>query len=247
MSFSMQKFIAVFQMKFSAIIKNRNIIVAPLMAIGFVLLMGLLMPDEAMDHEMGLNKAGFLLSFGLSFNIIMGGIMMASYPLAEEKEKKTLRVLMTSSVSSLEFFLASILPSLLIMTIVNVALIPAANVSFSAIPVVTYLLVTTICGAISLMIGLVIGISAKDQMQAGIAGMPIMLILTLLPMFSIFNETLGTIGSFTYPGVLNNFVQATLFGTGFQWGFKELFVLLAWVIISAGVFMYAYRKNGLDE
>lgn len=246
MSFSMQKFTAIFQMKLSAILKNRTIIVAPLMSLGFVILMGAIMPHTP-SEEMGMTGGGFLLGFGLSFNIIMGGIMMSSYPLAEEKEKKTLRVLMTSSVTNLEFFLASLLPSLLIMTLVNMLLIPAAKVSFSDIPLVTYLLMTTICGTISLIIGFIIGLSAKDQMQAGIAGMPIMLILTMLPNFVVFNQTISSIASFTYPGVLNKFVQSALMGIPYEWNLKDTLVLLTWLVVSTVIFMYTYKKNGLDD
>lgn len=246
MSFSMQKFTAIFQMKLSTILKNRNIMIVPLMALGFVILMGALMPHQD-THEIGMTKEGFILGFGLSFNIIMGGIMMSSYPLAEEKEKKTLRVLMTSSVTNLEFFFASLLPPLLVMTVVNILLIPAANLSFSDIPLITYFLMTTICGAISLIIGLIIGLTAKDQMQAGLIGMPVMLVLTLLPNFAALNQEIGKISIFTYPGVLNKFVQSALMGVDYSWNFKDSLVLLVWLIISSLIFMSAYKKNGLDD
>ena len=50
----------------------------------------------------------------------MTGIYCVAASLAEEKEKHTLRTLMTSSVNGLEFFIGSLLPALLLLMIVNV-------------------------------------------------------------------------------------------------------------------------------
>ena len=62
-------------------------------------------------------------------NTSMTGIYCVAASLAEEKEKHTLRTLMTSSVNGLEFFIGSLLPALLLLMIVNVLCVFLAGVS----------------------------------------------------------------------------------------------------------------------
>lgn len=247
MKLSLRKIDAIFLMKLQAIMKNMSIMVAPIMAIAFVLIMKFLMPDVNTNARgIVFSKDVFLLSFGLLFNNIMGGMMMSSHPLAEEKEKNTLRVLMTSSVNSVEFFIGSMLPSLLIMFVVNLLLIPISGASLTQIQLPAYLFITTISSLISILIGYIIGINSKNQAQSSLLGMPIMLALTMVPMFRAFNPTLGEINGYIYSGVLAQFTGAVFSAESYQWNSKDIFVLFAWVVICFGLFVYAYKKNGLD-
>lgn len=247
MKLSIRKIDAIFVMKLQSIVRNMSIMVAPFMAIGFVVVMKSIMPEvDATEGGMHFSKDSFLLSFGLMFNIIMGGIMMSSHPLAEEKEKNTLRVLMTSSVNGAEFFIGSMLPSLMIMIIVNLLLIPVSGASFGSIHLGTYLTITTVGSLISILIGYIIGIYAKGQMQSSLIGMPILLSLTLAPMFRIFNPTLSKVVSYAYSGVISQFADQAFSGSGYQWNSKDIMVLIAWLAVSFGLFIYAYKKNGLD-
>jgi len=79
MSLSMRKINAIFKLKMKSVFTNMSIMIAPLMAVGYVLVMKLVMPNNTW-------RGAYLLGFGILFNVIMGGIMMGSYPLAEEKE-----------------------------------------------------------------------------------------------------------------------------------------------------------------
>lgn len=239
MNLSIRKISAIFELKIQSMFTNMSIMMAPILSIGFVLLMKIAMPGAVAT-------GAYLLGMGLSFNNIMGGIMMGSYPLSEEKEKNTLRVLMTSSVSSMEFIIGSILPSLLITVIINIVLIPIAGVPVGKIDWPIYLLYTTVTALISIIIGYVIGIYSNSQMQAGNLSMPIMLLFTLTPMFQSFNKTIGNIMSFTYPGMLNNFVLHSM-TSNYNINFKDISVLVIWLIVCLGIFIYAYSKNGLDS
>ncbi|WP_025025297.1 ABC transporter permease [Companilactobacillus nodensis] len=239
MNLSIRKISAIFELKIQSMFTNMSIMVAPILSIGFVLLMKIAMPSAVAT-------GAYLLGMGLSFNNIMGGIMMGSYPLSEEKEKNTLRVLMTSSVSSVEFIIGSILPSLLITVIINIVLIPIAGVPVGKIDWPIYLLYTTVTALISIIIGYVIGIYSNSQMQAGNLSMPIMLLFTLTPMFQSFNKTIENIMSFTYPGMLNDFVLHSM-TNNYNINFKDVSVLVIWLIVCLGIFIYAYSKNGLDS
>lgn len=239
MSLSLRKINAILQLKLQSIITNVSIMVAPLLAIGFVLIMKISMPKAVMT-------GAFLLGFGVLFNAIMGGIMMGSYPLAEEKEKNTLRVLMTSSVNGAEFVIGSIIPSILIIVIVNVILVPVAGIPMNKIDWPIYMIYTTLCGLISILIGYIIGIYSKNQMQAGNISMPILLTFTMTPMFQMINKTIAQITSFTYSGTFINFINDML-TKNYSPNIKDIAVLAAWTILSILIFIYAYTKHGLDS
>jgi len=239
MSLSMRKINAIFKLKMKSVFTNMSIMIAPLMAVGYVLVMKLVMPNNTW-------RGAYLLGFGILFNVIMGGIMMGSYPLAEEKEKNTLRVLMTSSVNGAEFLIGSILPSIILITIVDIILIPISGVPFSKISWASYLIYTTASGLVSLLIGYVIGIYSKSQMQASNISMPFILIFSFTPVFRAANKTLEHIMSYTYSGVITEFVTKMLMGT-YKFDVKNAVVMLAWLLVCLVIFIYAYSKHGLDS
>ena len=212
-----------------------------------VYLLRLIIHDQSTAADAASAMGGaYLLSFGLLFNTVMGGIMMCSGPLAEEKEKHTLRVLMTASVRGLDFFIGSALPVLVIIEVVNVLMIPIAGVTWSVIPWGSFLLISTICALVSMLLGYMTGILSKNQTQAGIVSMPLLLIFTMLPFFRVLNHTLEMLANLTYSGILTRLVDQTL-GQGYHWDFQDIAVLLIWLVIGMGLFLYAYRRNGLDS
>lgn len=172
---------------------------------------------------------------------------MASYPLAEEKEHHTLRVLMTSSITGPEFFIGSLLPPLVIMTITNLILLPLSGASWSRIHLGNFLLITIITSLTSLVLGYIIGLVTKNQSQAGVISILPMLILSLLPNLEQFNSSLKTISSYLYTSTLNHLITASYTAAGFSWTFREVLVQLGWLVISCGIFFYAYRRQGLDN
>lgn len=172
---------------------------------------------------------------------------MSSSPIAEEKEKHTLRVLMTSSVKGGEYFIGSMIPILVILVVTNILLIPASGVSFSDIPIPTYLVITTAASLISIIIGYIIGVYAKNQAQASIVSTPILILLTSTPVLKMFNEDLGNILNFTYGGVLANLADTLTPYAEYQWNVMDTSVLLIWLAASLGLFIYMYKKNGLDS
>ncbi|TBX45852.1 ABC transporter permease [Lactiplantibacillus paraplantarum] len=244
MSRTLTKINALFNLKLRLIISNMSLMIAPLLAIVYVAFMKSIMQSTAPSHAA---LVSLLLGMGLSFNIVMGGIMMTSYPLAEEKEHHTLRVLMTSSITGPEFFIGSLLPPLTIMTVTNLFLIPLSGASWSQIHVGNYLLITVLTSLTSLVLGYIIGIIANSQSQAGIFSTPLMLILALLPNLEQFNTTLKTISSYLYPSIINHYIKASYTTSGFSWTLREVLVQLSWLGITCGIFFYAYRRHGLDN
>lgn len=82
MSLSVTKIKALFGLKLRLIISNMSLMTAPIMAILYVVFMKSIMQSKAPSH---VALISLLLGMGLCFNIVMGGIMMTSYPLSRRK------------------------------------------------------------------------------------------------------------------------------------------------------------------
>ncbi len=122
----LNKVIAIAQVKLKAFM-GKNCIIMPLFSIGFTLLMKYLYSSMSTGASSPEYLNAYVLSMGLVMNLGMCGIYCPSLLLAEEKEKNTLRVLMTSSVNGLEFFIGSILPVFVITVLINFLLIPISG------------------------------------------------------------------------------------------------------------------------
>jgi ABC-2 type transport system permease protein len=245
---SIRKIKAIIGMKFQTLLSNTSVMLGPILALGFVFAIKNIMPDLDVNKEgISFSTNAFVLSFGIIFNIAIAGISMSSSPLAEEKEKNTLRVLMTSSVNGLEYLIGTLLPPLFILILVNILMIPVSGSSFEEVQFGSYLLMTTVASLISLLIGYIIGILTKNQTQTSLYTMPITLLLTSVPAVKLFKEDLSEILDYTYTGVLTNFANSIFSETGYQWNLTDISVLYGWFIICLVIFVYAYKKNGLDS
>lgn len=198
MNFSMRKVSAVMWAK-SRALTDKNMILGPVMILGLTVGMRFLYQSMRNGEPLTPTLLSMVLNLGLNMNITMTGMFGTSAALAEEKEKFTLRALMTSSVSSLEFFVGSILPPFLEIMAVNVALIPVSGVSMAMINVPLYLLVTAIASVTSCIIGMIIGIFAKNQMSASTLTSPAMLVFMLIPTFGNFTPFLEKLSGFLLP------------------------------------------------
>ncbi|MDT9025243.1 MULTISPECIES: ABC transporter permease [Rossellomorea] len=248
MRISIRKIKAIIGMKFQTLLSNTSVMLGPILALGFVFAIKNIMPDLDVNKEgISFSTNAFVLSFGIIFNIAIAGISMSSSPLAEEKEKNTLRVLMTSSVNGLEYLIGTLLPPLFILILVNILMIPVSGSSFEEVQFGSYLLMTTVASLISLLIGYIIGILTKNQTQTSLYTMPITLLLTSVPAVKLFKEDLSEILDYTYTGVLTNFANSIFSETGYQWNLTDISVLFGWFIICLVIFVYAYKKNGLDS
>ena len=124
-----RKLSAVTEMKMRTLM-SKNFIIMPIFSLGFTFLMKILYRSIA-DGK--INMDGYALSLGVLMNISMS-VYCTAAALAEEKEKNTLRTLMTSSVNGLEFFLGSIIPVIILSTAVNVLCVFIVQLTLSGSP-----------------------------------------------------------------------------------------------------------------
>lgn len=240
------KTMAVAKLKSKMLLNNTAALTGPLMAIGMTFLMKLLYGSMTDDPEQTKMLMGLALRMGLSFNIGMGAVMMTALPLAEDKEKYTLRSLMTSSVNGLQFFIGSLMPPLIITIIVNYILIFISGVSTENIDWVMYSAITIVGSLTSCMLGLLLGIIAKSQVNANNIMMPFLLVLAMVPSFSEMNASLAKVSKFLYTGIASNMVSSFVSGESYGVGMEQIIVLVISIVIIALLFVFYYKKTILE-
>lgn len=227
---------------------GKNCIIMPIFAIGFTALMRILY-GQVIGDELGIDgfSNAYALGMGLIMNTCMTGIYCPALLLAEEKEKKTLRVLMTSSVNGLEFFLGSVIPIFLAAVILNLLLIPVSGyiMPLSAVPL--FAVVNILCVLISCIIGMLLGIFAKNQVSAGTLLTPVMLVFMLIPMLSAIIEIFGRISEFVFTGILMNLVMNSVTKESSLVSPVSIGIMAAEAILAILLFLVCYKRNGFEK
>ncbi len=238
----LRKLAAIAEVK-GKVLFSKNFIIMPAFSLGFTLLMKVIYGAAAQGE---FNTNVYALTLGVLMNICMEGVYCTAAALAEEKEKNTLRTLMTSSVNGLEFFIGSLIPVVLMSTVVNVLCIFIAGFDMGILQWAAFLAVTVACSAISAVIGMIFGIYTKTQVSAGTITTPALLILMMIPLFRGFNDTLEMISEFLFTGIIYNAISninSSLPVTDV----KGIIILAAEFILSVIVFLALYRKNGFER
>lgn len=239
---SARKLTAIIEMKGRALF-SKNFIIMPIFSLGFTFLMRMLY-HSILGEATG-SMASYVLSLGVLMNICMSGIYCVAACLAEEKEKHTLRTLMTSSVNGLEFFLGSLIPAILMMLLVNILCVFLSGFSMNPAQWTAYLLLSTACSTAGTVVGMIFGIFSKNQMSAGTITTPVLLILMMIPMFSRLNDTLDTLSGFLFTGIISDAIanigrQTTILSI------RSGIILAAEILLSIMLFLILYRKNGFE-
>lgn len=238
----LRKLAAITEVKGKALL-SKNFIIMPIFSLGFTFLMDVIYRRIA-GEAVGMNA--YALALGVLMNISMTGIYCVSAGLAEEKEKNTLRTLMTSSVNGLEFFLGSLIPAVLMTAIVNV--LCALIVRFEMTPTQWggFLAVTTTAAVIASVVGMIFGIFAKNQVSASTITTPGILVFMMIPMFSGLSETIETISVYLFTGIAFEAI-ANIHAGNSAVDLKGILVLSAECVLSVIIFLILYRKNGFER
>ena len=236
-----RKLSAVTEMKMRTLM-SKNFIIMPIFSLGFTFLMKILYRSIA-DGK--INMDGYALSLGVLMNISMS-VYCTAAALAEEKEKNTLRTLMTSSVNGLEFFLGSIIPVIILSTAVNVLCVFIVQLTLSGSQCGAYLIITTVCTFIASVVGMIFGIYAKTQVSASTITTPALIIFMMVPMLSGFSSILEKISNLLFTGIALNAISAISAGKA-PIHLSGIIVLSVEAFLSAALFLILYRKNGFEK
>lgn len=183
------KLTAVAQIKWICISRNTAIMIGPLLTVVMVWMFKTLYSINS-GGDLSPILVSLILSLGISLNLCMDGFLMVGTVIAEEKEKHTLRVLMTSSVTGMQYFIGSILFPFVLMNIINIVVLVISGISMSQVSVVAFLLVSAAASLISCVMGMIAGLCAKNQMNANLISYPLVIVLMMISMFGNLSEKL---------------------------------------------------------
>lgn len=242
MGFSMKRISALLTKEVKGFIKNKNVLLMFLLPVLFAVIYSNLLGS---DLNSGMDKVDILL-LCISMNLIMSSSFVVAMLISEEKEKNTLRTLLLSGVSPLEFLSGKVLISLILSALSNVAVFLIVGISNQYM--VLFLLLTTLVVAAMIGIGAIIGLCSPNQMATGTIGMPVIMIFLLLPMFASVNKTVETIAGYFPTQNLNIMLGSLLRGGGLgSESGMNMTIVVVWIVLSALAFAFTYNKVGLDR
>lgn len=184
-------------------------------------------------------------TMGTLFAVVMMSIYPPAMMIAEEKEKHTLRVLMLSPAKPGEILLSKGLVTLVATLLISVLVIAISGVQV-ANPVLFAIIV--LLGTCSLvLVGFCVGLFAPNQMSTGTIGMPIYLIMLMIPTLSQHNATLRTIAKFIPSNYIGDGVFMAIKGATLGDARWQMGALALAIAIMAVVFIAAYRHKQLSE
>lgn len=227
----MKHAIAIFKKQVKDTAKNKAVLIQFIM----FPIMTLIMNNAIQINELPGNF--FVLLFA-SMYIGMAPLTAVSAIIAEEKEQNTLRVLLMSNVKP-SAYLIGVGSYVWLSCLLGSAVICFAG-SYTQRERLCFLLTMAIGILISLLLGAAIGTFSKTQMMATSLMVPTMIFFSFLPMLSLFNETVAKFAKFTYSEqirlALSEISDPQLSG-------ERLLILMANMLLFAGLFLAAYKKT----
>lgn len=215
-------------------LKNVNCLIMILLPLFFVILY------QSMDFGGEHMPNDFIMLMGLQMNMALIPVSVVAMMVAEEKEKNTLRTLMLSNVKAGEFLVSKLLVGYLMMQFVNLFIFFLTTNPISHLTL--FLLATTLCGTVVLLIGASVGLISKNQMSTGIIGAPVALLLLIPSMFASLSPEgfIAKLASF-----LPNDAMIHILANGGS--FRDYVVTIVWIVLTGLLFTLAYRKMQRDN
>ena len=162
--------------------------------------------------------------------------------ISEEKERNTLRVLMMANVKPFEYLIGA---GLYVWGICMIgACIMATGLPGETVP--AFLGVMAVGFVISVIAGAFIGMWSKNQMAATSLVMPVMMVLSFVPMLAIFNDTIAKISKIFYTKQIMNLLDGIILNGAEGMGEFGGAVIALNATLLIALFSLAYHKRGLE-
>lgn len=231
---SFRKINAIFMKQLNHSYKNLN--VASMVVVMLVISFGFSAMIDGMADGEGVNHVNNMVSTLLGMNILMVGTLIMCFLISEEKEKNTLQVLMTSTVSPVEFLIGNGLMTLLATTATSaVIMLMFGWNEFS----VFILLVSAFTSIAGIVMGALVGILSRNQTEASAISTPFVFGLMMTPMFFGNNEIVQTIFNYLF---IQNMVDAIInFSTG-ETILMNLVIIAGNILVLFAIFTIVYRR-----
>ena len=229
---SMNKITALYIKQMKNIGYNLFIAIGFVMPLLFAFLFAYIMPGTE----------SIALSMGVLTNIAFVSTNTMCVLIAEEKEKNTLNVLITSTVSALDFLLSNALTTITMTSAINILVyLICAPVDISFLP---FMLVTTFGAIAAVVLGAIIGLVSKNQMTASSIITPFALIFMMVPMLAGGVPSLRLAGNMMYSQqtivMLSDIANGVL-------SLTSIGVIAANTAVFSIAFVLVYKRFGLGK
>lgn len=144
MRLSMKKITVLTRFKFKELFRNKTFLITGSMVPLLTLVMRLVYQNLLDGKAMPPMLIGMVLNLGLLMNLTSVSMMMPATMLAKDKEKNTLRTLMTSSVNGSEYFISSVIPSFTVSFFINLIVLILSGIELRTVNLGLYLVVTAV-------------------------------------------------------------------------------------------------------
>ena len=162
--------------------------------------------------------------------------------ISEEKERNTLRVLMMANVKPAEYLIGV---GLYVWGICMIgACVMATGLPAETIP--AFMGVMAAGFVISIIAGACIGIWSKNQMSATSLVMPVMMVLSFVPMLAIFNDSIAKVSKIFYTKQIMNLLDGIILNGSDGIGRFGTLVIVINAALMIMFFTLAYHKKGLE-
>ena len=226
-----RKLNALLWLRVQVLISNSSLLATLLMPFGIAVLL----------NEF-LNKNGevslFLLSASLTMVLSMGSGYMVSIMIAEDKEKRNLKSLILSGVTATEYTFSMLVLPILIMLLAMIVLPIYLKVDVSGylFAYAIYLLLATIC---IIFLNLLIGAVSDTQSKAQVYSIFPMLIVSVLPMIALQNDTAQKVLDYSFVGPIVGLLKEG----GGELSLGNLCLLLVWVLVLGLVSLFVLKNS----
>ncbi len=180
----------------------------------------------------------------INYGIIFSGSFLPSYLITEEKDKKTLDVLILSSVNSLEFLIGKLLPCIFLSLLANIISLFIFKLNFISFLQITFLIFISLLSII--FIGTLIGFVCRNQSEAMICSVLIIVFLYIVPLLRNLNLVTSKISSLLGISNMDLVINNILKDKGFFYSNYSLLVMAFWVILPVFIFSYIYKHKKLE-
>ena len=229
-----RKIYAIWKKQIKDTLKNKEILIQFIL---FPLLTAVM--QRSMNIE-GMPENYFISLFATMY-IGMAPLTAMAAILSEEKERGTLRVLLMSNVKAGEYLIGT--GGYVFMICTLGALFFGILGHYRGADLAGFVLAMCVGILISLLLGAAIGVRSKGQMAATSIAVPVMMVLSFLPMLASFNEKIAKVSKFLFSQQCSKIME----GIGLHAAKAESMVIIgANLLVVILLFTFCYRRYGLE-
>lgn len=218
-----QNVTALFIKQFKDTLKNIPVLILFIVYPCIAFVMTQAMPDQAGTREL-------FVSVFATMHCVFTPIVATAGIIAEEKEKNTLRVLIMSNVTLREYFIS--IGGFILIADFTTGFAFLFLSGYSIAGIIQFLLSLASGALISIVVGICIGLYARNTGAANGLAVPCGMVFAFMPMLSFFNKSIETVSRYTYGqqvGYLLSGKSPTLLG-------------IAVLIVNAAIFVFLAAK-----